>query len=306
MNNGSPRKSRSLVTAAFCSALLLLLATAFLSMHSEHEPERSTKQASYETTKRVRYGFVLENPTSRAVRNALLWTYAPMERTATQKCTDLKASREFERIHDELGHQVLRFHFSVVPPFGARQVDIRVELAMAKEPQPLPNAEPTVWLDPAPQVQSSSEPIASLATELKADTGKETARNIWNWVGREIAYSGYTARERGALQALSQRKGDCTEFADLYAAVARACDLPTRVVSGFVRDGSGALNRSMHHNWAESYFGNGWRLADPQKKVFDRRRSHYVAFSLLGGGDGPIPRGRLFKARGEGLEIRMK
>ncbi|MCF8029333.1 MAG: transglutaminase domain-containing protein [Desulfohalobiaceae bacterium] len=303
--NESTRKKRIPVPVMFW-ALLLLLAAAFLSMHCEHEPDRSMKQASYDSTKRVRYGLVLENPTNRAVHNAVLWIYAPMKRTATQKCMDLKASREFKRIHDELGHQILRFRFPIVPPFGAKQVNIRAELAVAKMHQPLPREEPEAWLDPDPFVQSSSEPIVSLATQLKADTDKETARNIWNWVGKEIAYSGYTARERGALQALSQRKGDCTEFADLYAALARACVLPTRVVSGFVRDGNGTLRRSMHHNWAQSYFGDGWRLADPQKKVFDSRRSNYVAFSLLGGGDRPIPRGRLYKVRGKGLETRMK
>lgn len=300
------RKKRIQLIAALCSAMLLILATAFLYFLSEHKSGRSTKQASYGVTKRVRYGLVLENPTSRAVHNAVVWTYAPMERTATQNSRDLEASREFKLIHDELGHQILRFRFPVVPPFGSRQVNIRAELAVAKEPQPVSRKEPTAWLDSDPLVQSSSPPVVSLASKLGADTGKETARNIWDWIGREVEYTGYTARERGALYALRQREGDCTEFADLYAALARACDLPTRVVSGFVRDGSGTLDRSMYHNWANSYFGDRWRLADPQKGEFQNRQSRYVAFSLLGGRDRPIPRGRLYKVRGKGLEIRMK
>jgi transglutaminase-like putative cysteine protease len=286
--------------------MLLMLAAAFLYPLSEQKPVHSTQQAGYANTKRVRYGFVLENPASRAVHNAVLWTYAPMKRTATQNCTELEASREFKRVCDELGHQILRFRFPHVPPFGSRQVTIRAELAVAKRPQRVSRLEPSAWLEPDPFVQSSSQKIVSLGSQLQGDTAGETAGNIWNWVGREIEYTGYTARERGALHALRQREGDCTEFADLFAALARSRDLPSGVVSGFVREGSGTLNRSMYHNWAMAYFEDRWRLVDPQKMVFRDRQPRYVAFSLLGGGGRPIPRGRLYKVRGQRLRVRMK
>ncbi|MEF8889119.1 MAG: transglutaminase domain-containing protein [Desulfohalobiaceae bacterium] len=259
------------------------------------------------TIKRVRYGFIVENPTSHVVRNATLWVYAPMKRTATQRCRKIQASSEFRRIRADRGHQILRFRFAVVPPYGSRQVTVRAELNMTSQPQSLPDKEMEAWLIPGPFVQSEADAIESRASQLRADTEKQTLREILSWVNSEIRYTGYSRRERGALNALQYGKGDCTEFADLYAALARSCGIPSRVVTGFVHTGSGMLRPSMYHNWVEAFCKSSWRLTDPQKGVFDNHSSRYIAMSILGrGNEHPISRGRLYSVEGEGLEVSMK
>jgi transglutaminase-like putative cysteine protease len=64
---------------------------------------------------------------------------------------------------------------------------------------------------------------------------------------------------RTVWDTLAERAGDCTEFADLYATLARAVGLPARTVVGLAyhRDGF-AL-----HAWNEVAVDGAWRGVDP-------------------------------------------
>ena len=64
-----------------------------------------------------------------------------------------------------------------------------------------------------------------------------------------------------ALDVLAQREAECQGHAYLYAALARALGIPTRVVNGlaYAESAQGFL----YHSWAESYLDGGWRAIDP-------------------------------------------
>jgi transglutaminase-like putative cysteine protease len=64
-----------------------------------------------------------------------------------------------------------------------------------------------------------------------------------------------------ALDVLDARRGECQGHAYLYAALARALGVPTRVVNGLVytNDYGGFL----YHTWAESLVAGSWRAVDP-------------------------------------------
>jgi transglutaminase-like putative cysteine protease len=67
-----------------------------------------------------------------------------------------------------------------------------------------------------------------------------------------------------AATALQNRSGDCTEFAVLLAAVARARGIPTRIVHGIAY--SGRLAGSSHvfspHAWVQAWDGTRWTSYD--------------------------------------------
>ena len=70
---------------------------------------------------------------------------------------------------------------------------------------------------------------------------------------------------RTVFDTLRERRGDCTEFADLYAVLGRAVGLPTRTVTGLVyrpgtAEGPGAF---VLHAWNEVVVDNAWRSVDP-------------------------------------------
>jgi len=64
-----------------------------------------------------------------------------------------------------------------------------------------------------------------------------------------------------ALDVLAQREAECQGHAYLYAALARALGIPTRVVNGLVY--SESLHGFLYHSWAESYVDGAWRAVDP-------------------------------------------
>ncbi|MFC5473796.1 transglutaminase-like domain-containing protein [Paraherbaspirillum soli] len=91
-------------------------------------------------------------------------------------------------------------------------------------------------------------------------------------------YAGYIADDLWALWALLQRSGDCTEYAYLAVALARANGIPARMVGGYVTDRNIAPRAEEYHNWAELYVDGAWRLLDAQKENWLAPVQQYIAF----------------------------
>lgn len=74
-----------------------------------------------------------------------------------------------------------------------------------------------------------------------------------------------------ATEALASREGDCTEFAVLLAAAARARGIPARVVSGLVYDSRflGRPHAFGPHTWVQAWTGRRWRSYDAALGRFD-------------------------------------
>lgn len=92
-----------------------------------------------------------------------------------------------------------------------------------------------------------------------------------------------------AVTALENRSGDCTEFAVLLAAVARARGIPTRIVHGIAY--SGRLVERTHvfspHAWVQAWDGTRWTSYDAGFGKFDA--GHIVL--AIGDGDPASLRG---------------
>ena len=107
------------------------------------------------------------------------------------------------------------------------------------------------------------------------------------------------------MGALLDEGGDCTEFACLSVALARADGIPARRVSGYVIDRDSVLRPADFHDWAEVYLGGAWRLLDAQKGRWLEPAEQYVAFRH-GRHQAPNPIGsaQRFRVQGE-LEVRL-
>jgi hypothetical protein len=91
---------------------------------------------------------------------------------------------------------------------------------------------------------------------------------IYSFVTSHVHYTSET-EERGALWALVNGTGDCSEYSYLFVALCRAVGIPARVNVGFGFQGSqGSVVDG--HMWAEYYLqGYGWVPVDPTWNVFD-------------------------------------
>jgi len=123
------------------------------------------------------------------------------------------------------------------------------------------------------KIESNDSLIISQAASI---VGNETnpyrkAKLIYNWVASHLSYE-LMNEEKGALWALQNLRGDCSEYTDLFVALCRAAGIPARKVTGW------AISDLLYpypglqlsytdmpgHAWAEIFIPNyGWVPADP-------------------------------------------
>ncbi len=103
-----------------------------------------------------------------------------------------------------------------------------------------------------PEIVDQSNKIVS-----KNDSPFEKVAQLNTWTAKNI--TGKMQDSFTALAVLRSKGGECQAHANLYTALARAQNIPSRVITGLVySEGLGFL----YHAWAESYV-NGWLAVDP-------------------------------------------
>jgi hypothetical protein len=66
------------------------------------------------------------------------------------------------------------------------------------------------------------------------------------------------------------------------------------------------LKPATYHNWAEFYIDGEWSISDPQKKIFMKGASNYIAMRLIGiSTKDPALQFNRYGFKGEGLKVKM-
>lgn len=136
------------------------------------------------------------------------------------------------------------------------------------------------YLRPSVSVQSADPAIGELARTIagSASSDEERIARILRWLDGNIDKVAIDAFS--ALDVLKRRKAECQGHAYLYAALARALGVPTRVVNGLVY--SDQFGGFLYHSWAESLVGSGWQAVDP---IFGQARADATHLKLVEGED---------------------
>jgi len=150
--------------------------------------------------------------------------------------------------------------------------------------QQLTETERQRYLQPNAWVQSDLPQIRSFAERHgQGRTQKEVMDHLVSAVQTHMSgavdYLGYGS----AADALRTRSGDCTEFAVLLAALARARNIPSRIVYGLVYADrfSGKKEVFSPHAWVQVWTGERWQSYDAGIGQFD---ATHLALSV-GNGD---------------------
>jgi hypothetical protein len=149
------------------------------------------------------------------------------------------------------------------------------------------------YVEPEELIESNNSRIISLAHNLtnNVDNSYEKAVRTYDFVRRHIHYE-VQKEERGALWALENGTGDCSEYSYLFVALCRAAGIPARIQAGF------AFHRPSEtledgHMWAEYYLENyGWIPADVTWRLFDMIDDRH--FSSIQSVPEPIPYANYF------------
>jgi transglutaminase-like putative cysteine protease len=260
----------------------------------------------YSIPRQVQYHFTLQNKSNRLLNHAEFWTYAPVKRTATQHCSRIQSSHPYKLITDVLGNQILIFTFNEFLPYGTRIITVKAELLVSHRANPMVVSDVETFLKPEAYIESDNPELCRLAKTLKDTTPLKTAERIFQWIVDNVHYAGYLRNDRGALYALRHRQGDCTEFMYLFAALCRSNNIPARCMAGYICKENIILKPATYHNWAEFYIDGEWSISDPQKKIFMKGASNYIAMRLIGiSTKDPALQFNRYGFKGEGLKVKM-
>ena len=295
------KTKRLLIPASFLIAVLWGFKLLFLNGEEDHTATRTPKQ--------IKYGFSVQNKTNRLITDEKLWISVPVKQNAYQSLIKITSNDPYKLLTTEQGNQILEFEISEFPPFATWMIHVTADLLYTKNPIKAELKDITPYLLPEAYIESDHPDIRKLAGRLKGKTVYETAFNIYNWVSVNIEYAGHIKNNRGALYALKNKKGDCTEFMSLFIALCRASHIPARGIGGYTCADNCILKSGNYHNWAEFYDNGSWQIADCQKKVFARDHSNYIAMQIL-----PLPDNQTspmkgysrFRVRGDSLKVKMK
>jgi transglutaminase-like putative cysteine protease len=248
----------------------------------------------------------LQNRTDHLLKEVEFWTYAPVKETSTQRTIKLDVSHPYELIEDSLGNQVLHFTFKNMPPFATKIITIAASLELSEISNVLPEKDIRGFLKPEKYIESDDPELAGFANKFTSAEPAKTARNIFTWVADNLEYTGYLKDNHGALYALKNKKGDCTEYMSLFVAFSRANNVPARGIGGYIVTANAILKPYEYHNWAEFYDDGVWKIVDPQNKVFMQDQSHYIAMRIIGGlKNNPMGDFDRYRSAGDGLKVQM-
>ncbi|MCL2590827.1 MAG: DUF3488 and transglutaminase-like domain-containing protein [Betaproteobacteria bacterium] len=136
----------------------------------------------------------------------------------------------------------------------------------------------------------------ALAAELKAKTPQQTVSQILGWfLEGHFTYTLQppTLKEDSIdLFLFETRSGFCEHFAGSFVFLARAADVPARVVTGYQGGRINPITKSISvrqsdaHAWAEVWYaGHGWVRVDPTALVAPMR----IDYGLEGALEGKLP-----------------
>jgi hypothetical protein len=227
--------------------------------------------------KQLKFSFALRNSSNLELRNQFLWVSMPVN-SRKQHLKKLDASIHYELVTDTLNQNYIEFIFPAIGPLSTKLVSVTAQVDRLSKSE-LDVTNPVAWMQPELLLESNNFQIEILAQQLKQSNDADTCYAIYKWVSENIIYSGYIADNLGALYALNHLKGDCTEYACLAVALARANGIPSRMVGGYVTDKDAIIRAKDYHHWAEVYLDRQWILLDAQKKNWLDGDADYIAFN---------------------------
>lgn len=124
----------------------------------------------------------------------------------------------------------------------------------------LPVTDPDLaqFLKASGDIAADDQQVIARAKEIAGDDRDawNVARKLSKWTHENLEWKHVASA--GAAQTLASREADCSEFSELFVAMARSLGLPARTVSGLAHSGSSFGG----HAWVEVWIGE-WIELDP-------------------------------------------
>ncbi len=239
------------------------------------------------------YDFAVHGET----RRISLIVALPQTMTNRQKILSIKYSPEPTRLFSGNGNRYAEFVF--IDPDKQVKVEINIKAELLRydlftvrgqlkrnysESSELEN-----FLKQEKYIEKGHPKIQEIAQSVEGQTEDEIVKKIYNYIADNMKYTVHGRSDWGAVKALQQKKGDCSEYADLFVAICRAKNIPARVATGYTMQYDAVSSK---HNWVEVYLKDfGWVPFDPswgdventifRDRAFSRLRPVYLYLSYV-------------------------
>ncbi len=264
--------------------VLVLLISAAILLWFFMKPVRSSlnvKPGEYPVHKHHKLRYKLINMSGETIKDVTFSTLIPYRILANQKLVNIVTDRAYVEETDKQGNTYYHYKIDTISPYQSIFIDLKVNIDMSLSAQSINSHSANSYLSASTYIESDAEGIKALAEQLKKQTDIDTLKSAYEWINRNLEYTGYIKQEHGALYALQHKSGDCTEYANLMVALARASGIPARVMDGYVYSENSVVYARDYHNWVEVFVDNQWHIVDPQKQRFMEKYSEYLAFGIL-------------------------
>ena len=146
--------------------------------------------------------------------------------------------------YDELGNLYVTYNLGTYNP--GRSIDITVERSYipGEYSGDIPNRTSStidndnkIFTVPATNIESDNAEIIAKAKELTYNVSSDykKAMAIFEFVNSSMTYDKNSSyANKGAYSALKNKRGVCEDYATLYAALCRVCNIPCKVVTGYL------------------------------------------------------------------------
>jgi tetratricopeptide (TPR) repeat protein len=123
---------------------------------------------------------------------------------------------------------------------------------------PVTNPDVAAFLKATGEISSDDRNVIEQARQIAGDDRDawSVAQKLGEWTHTNLTWK--SVARAGAAETLATREADCSEFSQLYVAMARSLGLPARIVSGLAYSG----NSFGGHAWVEVWIGK-WVELDP-------------------------------------------
>jgi tetratricopeptide (TPR) repeat protein len=168
-----------------------------------------------------------------------------------------KSSGALERIKEDI-----QLPSQTIEQKSPDELLVKVEPRRTKSPDKvlLPVGDPDLspFLQSSVEIRSADERVIKQAREIIGNDRDawSVARKLSNWTYKNLKWKYVASADAG--QTLATLEADCSEFSQLYVAMARSVGLPARIVSGLAYGG----NSFGGHAWVEVWVGK-WIELDP-------------------------------------------
>lgn len=112
------------------------------------------------------------------------------------------------------------------------------------------------------RIEKDDEQVQKIAETITAHDETAIVKQIYDYVCDNMEYGGFEEKDLGALEAIKNKKGDCSEYTALFAALCRAKEIPARVVYGYTSDYVDTPKHAWVEVWLPEY---GWVPFDPTR-----------------------------------------